>query len=94
MLTAAITAIIITMIMALIRAFLGPSEYDRMLAANAFGTKTVLLIALAGYALSWHSFLDVALLYAMVNFIGTVAVMRFFELRALTETNAKEENSS
>mgnify|MGYP001827257904 FL=1 len=92
MLTAAIIAIIITMVMALIRAFLGPTEYDRMLAANSFGTKTVLLIALAGYALSWHSFLDVALLYAMVNFVGTVAVMRFFELRASAQTNAKEEN--
>lgn len=93
MLVAAILAIIITMVLALIRAFLGPSEYDRMLAANSFGTKTVLLIALGGYALSWHSFLDVALLYAMVNFVGTIAVMRFFELRASAEKTVKEEQS-
>lgn len=79
MFTAAIIAILITMILALIRAFRGPTEYDRMLAANTFGTKTVLLIALGGHALSWNSFLDVALLYAMVNFVGTIAVMRFFE---------------
>ena len=79
MLLAAIIAILITMILALTRAFLGPTEYDRMLAANSFGTKTVLLIALGGHALSWHSFLDIALLYAMVNFVGTIAVMRFFE---------------
>lgn len=79
MLLAAIVAILVTMVLALIRGFLGPTEYDRMLAANAFGTKTVLLIALGGHALSWHSFLDVALLYAMVNFVGTIAVMRFFE---------------
>lgn len=79
MLTVAIIAILITMILALTRAFLGPTEYDRMLAANSFGTKTVLLIALGGHALSWNSFLDVALLYAMVNFVGTIAVMRFFE---------------
>jgi multicomponent Na+:H+ antiporter subunit F len=88
MLTAAIIAIIITMLLALIRAFLGPTEYDRLLAANSFGTKTVLLIALAGHALSWQSFLDVALLYALVNFVGTIAVMRFFEL------NAADENAS
>ena len=94
MLVAAILAVIITMVLALIRAFLGPSEYDRMLAANSFGTKTVLLIALGGYALSWHSFLDVALLYAMVNFVGTIAVMRFFELRASAEKTAEEEQSS
>jgi multicomponent Na+:H+ antiporter subunit F len=81
MLNAAIVAILVTMILALVRAFLGPSEYDRMLAANSFGTKTVLLIALGGHALSWHSYLDVALLYAMVNFVGTIAVMRFFENR-------------
>ena len=79
MLTAAIVAVIITMALALTRAFLGPTEYDRMLAANSFGTKTVLLIALGGHALQWESFLDVALLYAMVNFVGTIAVMRFFE---------------
>ena len=82
MLIAAIVAVMVTMALALIRALLGPSEYDRMLAANSFGTKTVLLIALAGYLLSWNSYLDVALLYAMVNFVGTIAVMRFFEYRA------------
>ena len=81
MLTGAIIAILITMVMALARAFLGPTEYDRMLAANSFGTKTVLLIAVGGHALGWHSHLDVALLYAMVNFVGTIAVMRFFEGR-------------
>ncbi len=82
MLTAAIIAIIITMFMALIRAILGPTAYDRMLAANSFGTKTVLLIALAGHLLSWNSHLDVALLYAMVNFVSTIAIMRFFEYGA------------
>lgn len=81
MLIAAVVAILVAMVLALIRAFLGPSEYDRMLAANLFGTKTVLLIALGGHALSWHSFLDVALLYAMINFLSTIAVMRFFEYR-------------
>ncbi len=81
MLIAAVVAILVTMFLALIRTFLGPTEYDRMLAANSFGTKTVLLIALGGYALSWNSFLDVALLYALLNFVGTIAVMRFFEYR-------------
>lgn len=81
------------MLLALIRAFKGPSEYDRMLAANSFGTKTVLLIALAGYLLSWNSFLDVALLYAMVNFVGTIAVMRFFELSVSGENTNEGKNS-
>lgn len=79
MLLAAVIAILITMVLALIRAISGPSVYDRMLAANMFGTKTVLLICVGGYALGWSSFVDVALLYAMVNFVGTIAIMRFFE---------------
>jgi len=81
MLQAAVIAILVTMVLALIRAFLGPTEYDRMLAANSFGTKTVLLLSLGGYLLSWNSYLDVALLYALINFIGTIAVMRFFEYK-------------
>jgi multicomponent Na+:H+ antiporter subunit F len=85
MLTAAIVAILVTMFLALIRTFRGPTEYDRMLAANSFGTKTVLLIALAGHVLSWNSYLDVALLYALLNFVGTIAVMRFFEYRDAAE---------
>ncbi len=94
MLTAAIVAILVTMFLALIRTFLGPTEYDRMLAANSFGTKTVLLLALGGYALSWNSFLDVALLYALLNFVGTIAVMRFFEYRSATEEDDEPESTA
>jgi multicomponent Na+:H+ antiporter subunit F len=90
MLSAAIIAVLVTMVLALIRAFEGPSAYDRMLAANLFGTKTVLLIALGGHLLSWHSFLDVALLYAMVNFVGTIAVMRFFEYGEATQNSRQD----
>lgn len=79
MILAATLAILASMALALIRAFLGPTAYDRMLATNMFGTNTVLLIAVAGFALGWNSFVDVALLYAMVNFVSTVAIMRFFE---------------
>jgi len=94
MLIAAIVAILVTMFLALIRTFLGPTEYDRMLAANSFGTKTVLLIALGGYALSWNSFLDVALLYALLNFVGTIAVMRFFEYRSAPEEGDEPESTA
>jgi len=94
MLTAAIIAILVTMVMALVRTFLGPTEYDRMLAANSFGTKTVLLLALGGHAFSWHSHLDVALLYAMVNFVGTIAVMRFFEASRPSDDGDKPESTA
>jgi multicomponent Na+:H+ antiporter subunit F len=79
MLTATIIAIFTSMLLILVRAFRGPSVYDRVLAVSMFGTKTVLLIAVGGYVLGWTSYADVALLYAMLNFIGTIAIMRFME---------------
>ena len=79
MISFAILALLVTMIMALIRAFIGPSVYDRILAVNLFGTKTVLLITVGGHALGWYSYIDIALMYALINFVGTFAVMRFFE---------------
>lgn len=77
MFTAATIAILITMTMALARAFIGPTVYDRLLAVNAFGTKTVLLIAVLGFLAGRPEFLDIALVYALINFIGTVAVLKF-----------------
>jgi len=93
MLLAAVLAILVTMLLALVRAFKGPSAHDRLLAANLFGTKTVLLIAVAGHALSWPGYLDVALLYAMMNFISTVAVMRFFEHRRMQRQASPADTS-
>ena len=72
-------AILITMGLALTRAFLGPTVYDRVLAMNMFGTKTVLIIAVAGFLAGRPDFLDLSLVYALINFIGTLAVLKFFE---------------
>jgi len=79
MFAAAIIAILITMSMTIARALLGPTIYDRILAVNAFGTKTVLLIAVYGFLTGRPDFLDIALVYALVNFIGTIAVLKVFE---------------
>jgi len=64
------------MVLALTRALVGPTLYDRILAINIFGTKTVLLIAVAGFVAGRPDFLDIALVYALINFVGTIAVMR------------------
>ena len=79
MIAAAIIALLITLALTLVRAFLGPCIYDRILAVNSFGTTTVLLIVVGGHTLGWFSYVDIALMYALVNFVGTLAVMRFFE---------------
>jgi len=75
--TAAV-AVLVSMALALLRALAGPSLYDRILAINGFGTATVLLIAVLGFVTGRPDFLDIALLYALINFIGTLAVLKFF----------------
>jgi multicomponent Na+:H+ antiporter subunit F len=73
----AMVGVLATMMLALVRAFLGPTVFDRVLAANMFGTKTVLLIAVSGFLAGRPEWLDLALLYALMNFIGMVALLRF-----------------
>ena len=90
MLIATIIAILIVMFLALIRAFIGPTLYDRILAVNMIGTKTVLLIAVLGFFMKRPDFLDVALVYALINFISVIGVLRFFEYT--TKSVSKEKN--
>ncbi len=80
--TAACIAIVVVMGTALARAFKAPTVYDRILGVNMFGTKTVLFIAVGGYMMGRPDFLDIAIVYALINFIGMVAVLRFFEYTA------------
>lgn len=82
MITAAILSILVTMVLAVIRALLGKTVYDRILAVNVFGTKTVLLIAALAFLSGRPDVLDIALAYALINFIGVVAVLRYFEYGA------------
>ena len=70
----------IGMTLAMVRGLLGPTLYDRVLALNTFGTKTVLLIAVLGFLAGRPEFLDLALVYALINFIGTIAVLKYFEV--------------
>lgn len=72
-------ALLVTMLLTLIRALLGPTIFDRILAVNSFGTKTVLLIAVYGFLTGRPDFVDIALVYSLINYIGTIAVLKFFE---------------
>lgn len=83
MMMAAAVAIVVSMVFALARALAGPTLYDRVLAVNMFGTVTVLFIAVYGFLSARPDFLDIALLYALINFVSTVAVLKFFEYRDL-----------
>lgn len=90
----AITAIalLVAMAMTLIRAILGPSIFDRILAVNAFGTKIVLFLGVYGFLTKRPDFLDIALLYALINFITTLAILRFFESGVLIVKSDEESN--
>jgi multicomponent Na+:H+ antiporter subunit F len=72
-------AILGAMSLALTRAILGPTVFDRVMAANSFGTMTVLILSVLGILTRGPNFLDLALLYALINFLATLAVLKFFE---------------
>ncbi len=84
-------ATLITMALALGRALLGPSIYDRILAVNMFGTKTVLLLSVVAFLYGRPDFLDLALVYALINFIGVIAVLEF--IRGSADSDGTEETA-
>lgn len=84
MFAVATTAVLVAMLLALVRAFAGPTLYDRVLAGNSFGTKTVILIGLMGFLAGRPDFLDIAVLYALLNFASTIAILKFFRYRTLS----------
>lgn len=86
MFAAAALGLLVAMSLAIVRALLGPTIYDRIMAVNMFGTKTVLLIAVLGFVSERPDFLDLALLYALMNFIGTIAVLKYVRYRDLGQT--------
>lgn len=77
-LTVTAVAILVVIGLALTRAILGPSVYDRALAVNMFGTKTVLLISVIDFIGGRQEFLDIALAYALINFISVIAMLKFY----------------
>ena len=82
-------AVLATMMLALVRAFLGPTVFDRVLAANMLGTKTVLLIAVAGFLTGRPEWLDLAVVYALMNFIGVIAVCKFARYGSLADDSQR-----
>ena len=86
-------ATLVTMGLALIRAVIGPSVYDRVLAVNMFGTKTVLLLSVIAFLYGRPDFLDLALAYALINFIGVLAVLEFFRNRALRRSTERDKET-
>lgn len=72
-------ALLIGLFIILIRAIIGPTVYDRILATNAIGTKTILFVTLLGYISGRTEFIDMAIVYALITFITTIAILKFAE---------------
>lgn len=89
--SAAAVAVLVTMCMAMIRALRGPTVFDRVLAVNMFGTKTVLLICLLGFVVGRPEFMDLAIVYALMNFIGTLTILKYFQYGDLATTQVAED---
>jgi len=73
--------ILVAIALGLVRAFRGPTLYDRVLAANMIGTLTVLMVAVLGFMAGRPEFLDIALVYVLISFVSTIAVLRVYNSR-------------
>ena len=71
--------------LALVRAVGGPTVFDRALAANAIGTLALLMLSVIGFLTGRPEFLDLAILYGLLNVVGTIAVLKFFRHGSLGE---------
>lgn len=93
MYSVAAVALLVTLALALVRAALGPSVFDRALAANTIGTCAVLLLAVIGFLTGRPEFLDLAIVYGLLNVIGTIAVLKFFSYGSLGEADDEAETA-
>ena len=91
MFAAAILAVLAALALAVVRVLLGPTIFDRVLAANAIGTGGILLLALFGFMNERPEFLDIAITYGLLNVIGTLAVLKFLRYGELGHSGPEDE---
>lgn len=88
---AAALALLVTLVLAVVRAWLGPTVFDRAQAANTIGTVAMLLLAVIGFLTGRPEFLDLAITYGLLNVIGTIAVLKYFRRGDLGDPGIDEE---
>lgn len=93
-LAAATLAVLVALTLGVIRALRGPTVFDRVLAGNAIGTGAIMLLALLGFLTGRPEFLDIGILYALLNIIGTLAVLKFFRYGDLSHPGGEEPEDS
>jgi len=93
MFAAATLALLATLVLAMVRAALGPTVFDRAQAANTIGTIAMLLFAVLGFLNGRPEFLDLAIVYGLLNVIGTIAVLKYFRQGDLGDPGDHEERA-
>ena len=93
MFTAAALALLVTIAIAVVRAVLGPTVFDRVQAVNTVGTGAVLLLAVMGFLNDRPEFLDLAITYGLLNLVGTIAVLKFFRYGDLGDPGDSERGA-
>ena len=83
-------AVLAGLSLAVYRALAGPTVFDRVLAAHFVGTGAILLLALVGFMTERPEFLDIGILYALLNIIGTLAVLKFWRYGDLSHSGEEE----
>lgn len=87
-------ALLLTLAGTLARAILGPTVFDRTQAVNTAGTVAVLLLASIGFLTGRPDFLDIAIVYGLLNVIGTVAVLKFFRYGDLGDPGDEDDREA
>lgn len=90
---AGIGAMLVAIALMVVRALRGPTTFDRLVAANAIGTAAILLLALYGFFIGRPEFLDIGLLYALLNAVGTFAVLKFWRHGSLGHAGEEDEEA-
>jgi multicomponent Na+:H+ antiporter subunit F len=91
MFTAAAAGLLVALALVLVRAFRGPTVFDRAQSANTIGTLCVMLLAVMGFLSGRPEFLDLAIVYGLLNLVGTIAVLKYFEHGDLGSAGARPE---
>ena len=90
MFVAAVLALLVALVLLVVRALKGPTVFDRLVAANSIGTEAILLLAVVGFLVGRPEFLDIGITYALLNLIGTLAVLKYFRFGDLSHPGGEE----
>ena len=79
----ALVTVTLAIMLTLYRLIKGPTIYDRVLAGNAIGSKAVVILVLIGFVYGRPHFLDLAVVYTLINFVATIAFLKYREMGRL-----------